>query len=80
MSQIYADLIGAICGIPLESSGHLTHLDHCHATGKLRSFLCTNCNRGLGHFQDDEELLEAARIYLIGHRANHNSPKEGSGL
>lgn len=61
----------AICCIPLESSGYRTHLDHCHTTGKLRDFLCTNCNRGLGHFQDNEEFLMRAVDYLSTWRDKH---------
>jgi hypothetical protein len=29
--------------------------------------LCNHCNRGLGHFRDDPNLLEFARIYLINY-------------
>lgn len=57
----------AICGVELLTSGHLTHLDHCHTTGKLRAFLCTNCNRGLGHFKDSVENLKNAITYLESH-------------
>lgn len=57
----------AICGVELSTSGHNTHLDHCHKTGQLRAFLCTNCNRGLGHFQDSIENLQAAIKYLQTH-------------
>ncbi len=57
----------AICDIELAPAGHLTHLDHNHETGKLRDFLCTNCNRGLGHFQDSPALLSMAMAYLERH-------------
>ncbi len=40
-------------------------VDHCHKTNTLRGMLCNHCNRGLGHFRDDPELLEFARIYLL---------------
>jgi hypothetical protein len=68
----------AICGVELSSRGHKTHLDHCHNTGKLRAMLCTNCNRGLGHFQDNEELLKKAADYLHQHNESACSHKEGN--
>jgi len=57
----------AICKIDLPVSGLFTHLDHDHSSGKLRDFLCTNCNRGLGHFQDNKEILMSAIEYLELH-------------
>lgn len=57
----------AICGVKLPTSGPLTHLDHDHKHGMLRDFLCTNCNRGLGHFQDSVEILKKAADYLNTH-------------
>lgn len=53
-----------LCQEELELSGSGTHLDHSHKTGKLRKMLCTNCNRGLGHFKDNPEVLERAARYL----------------
>jgi hypothetical protein len=40
-------------------------VDHNHSTGDIRGMLCNHCNRGLGHFRDNPELLEFARIYLL---------------
>lgn len=66
----------AICGIALLPYGYGTHLDHCHATGKLRAFLCTNCNRGLGSFKDNVHFLDKAIQYLNTHNNNVAVVKE----
>lgn len=59
----------AICSESLPQEGPKTHLDHDHRNGKLRDFLCTNCNRGLGHFKDSPEILVLAASYLRRHSA-----------
>ena len=68
----------AICKVKLPTSGPITHLDHDHKTGLLRDFLCTNCNRGLGHFQDSPELLRLAAQYLDTHNDSVVVVKEDS--
>lgn len=39
-------------------------IDHDHATGKFRGFLCQKCNQGLGMFLDNPLLLQKAIVYL----------------
>lgn len=53
-----------ICGGPPDGRWRRYNIDHCHKTGRLRGLLCTNCNRGLGHFKDSPRLLELAIKYL----------------
>jgi hypothetical protein len=45
-------------------------VDHDHKTNEIRGILCNHCNRGLGHFRDDPELLEFARIYLLSSKGD----------
>jgi len=65
----------AICGRPERlvngRSGkvHAMAVDHCHSTGKVRQLLCSNCNRGLGLFYDDPDLLFKAARYVLRYRA-----------
>ncbi len=60
------------CAICREPMGDRYHVDHDHATGEVRSLLCPPCNKGLGHFRDNENLLVAAAEYLAVHRAKES--------
>lgn len=55
----------AICqtNVPVAKKASL-HIDHCHATGKVRGLLCHHCNVGLGAFKDNVEFLMKAAGYL----------------
>lgn len=39
-------------------------IDHCHITNKMRGLLCNGCNKGLGLFKDNKEILANAIRYL----------------
>ena len=60
----------AICGEEETVLDHRTKeprslaVDHDHQTDEIRGLLCTNCNRGIGHFQDNIDLLAKAISYL----------------
>jgi hypothetical protein len=45
-------------------SGKDLAVDHCHTSGKVRGLLCSNCNTGVGVFQENKELLFEAVRYL----------------
>lgn len=61
-----------ICNSILDDTPN-THIDHDHNSNKIRGILCTNCNRGLGHFQDSISILENAILYLKNHTDNDES-------
>lgn len=61
-----------ICGTPPtpkdhkpgKDGGRYLCIDHDHVTKKIRGLLCGNCNKGLGMFKDNPELLSRAIDYL----------------
>jgi hypothetical protein len=59
----------AICHKPerqiLNGKLKLLNQDHDHESGRLRGFLCMDCNTGLGKFHDNVEYLKSAIEYLI---------------
>lgn len=59
---------GYQCDICFVEIDDRAHTDHDHKTGKVRGILCTNCNRALGHFQEDTDILQAAMDYLERHK------------
>lgn len=40
-------------------------LDHDHKNGKFRGWICHNCNRALGAFKDNPEMLIQGLLYLV---------------
>ena len=60
----------AICSVPIEFNGGYqgAALDHCHTSNEFRGFLCGMCNKGLGMFKDNPEVLKNAAEYISKHR------------
>jgi hypothetical protein len=63
----------AICEKPLHNNKGLdsnkTCADHEHTEPpKPRGILCSNCNRGLGLFQDSPQMLLQAAAYILKYK------------
>jgi hypothetical protein len=57
-----------ICGCDLKTlPERRIHIDHCHATGKVRGVLCGHCNHLLGQAKDSPEVLRKAAAYIEEH-------------
>lgn len=62
----------AICNKHESALTSRLHCDHDHATGRVRSLLCDNCNAALGKFNDSPALLRKAADYLDMHSTAFN--------
>jgi hypothetical protein len=66
----------SICGTTesKQINRNCLNIDHHHTTNVIRGFLCGSCNRALGLFQDNIQILKNAMKYL---KKYQKSPKEG---
>jgi len=68
--KMFADPHCRICGsegfvISRNGKAKLA-VDHNHLTGEVRGLLCHNCNRALGLFGDNPDIIRKAVEYLEG--------------
>jgi hypothetical protein len=65
--QLFATQNGccALCGRK-EAEDNRLHIDHCHTTMVVRGLLCGHCNKALGLFRDNPDVIDRASAYLRG--------------
>lgn len=59
----------AICGDPPKQ--RRLAVDHCHSTGENRALLCDLCNKALGGFRDNPEIMIKAAKYVTAWHVGH---------
>ena len=66
--EVYAAMLNAQAGrcpgCGSDGGGRSLHIDHDHATGKVRGLLCGPCNRALGMARDSASTLRSLADYL----------------
>lgn len=69
--EAYLNMIDAqegLCAICKRQPEHDLRVDHDHETGNVRALLCSNCNSGLGLFEENPGFLQAAIEYVQAHQ------------
>lgn len=64
----------ALCGLSFDLNEERTRpvLDHNHKTDKLRDFIHSQCNIGLGNLMDDPAICRLAAEYLERHNSEES--------
>ena len=58
------DGVCAICARPPRGTRPLD-VDHDHESGRVRGLLCGNCNRAIGLLDENPELFDRAKEYVV---------------
>lgn len=66
--ELYDQMLAAYVSCPICGSTEEPHLDHDHATGQIRGFLCGRCNRALGLLGEDPERMKRLIAYVRKHK------------
>lgn len=68
-NTLFAEQLGccAICGIHQSKLTKSLGVDHNHTTGRVRGLLCTKCNTGIGHLNENIDILNKSIDYLRLH-------------
>jgi hypothetical protein len=53
-----------MCAICRRHEGRKLHVDHDHATNRVRGLLCGKCNKAIGLLDDEPRLVRSAETYL----------------
>jgi hypothetical protein len=68
MMLVRQDGACAICGSWDPSTRYSVFcVDHCHGTGQVRSLLCSKCNWAIGMLDENPDLFDAAKAYIMKH-------------
>jgi hypothetical protein len=63
---------GGLCGIchrPPRGTRPLD-VDHDHASGRIRGLLCGNCNRAISLLDENPDLFDSAKAYILQFNKN----------
>jgi hypothetical protein len=61
----------AICGV--KPNGRRMHVDHSHSTSMIRGILCNKCNQAIGLLNENPELLDKAKQYILSFRESYET-------
>lgn len=61
----------AICGT--KPAERRMHVDHSHSTKAVRGILCSKCNQAIGLLNENPQLFDKAKQYLLSFKENNET-------